>query len=164
MNAVDCATAISAIEKAVAVVPERTQFPRGPCGSGAPPNARHAVRLTIRARISVRDRPKTRGSDGRGHAPTLRSGKVLVKAFAMARSVRRHPGLRSTAKGGLPQVRVLWVGRSGALGKEALSELSQDPRFGVNGNSNRPASRVPSEASRMIRPSCAGYATTADAT
>jgi hypothetical protein len=33
------------------------------------------VRLAIRARISGRDRPKISGSDGRGHAPTLRSGK-----------------------------------------------------------------------------------------
>ncbi|MHB0791287.1 hypothetical protein [Bradyrhizobium sp. 5.13L] len=65
----------SAVEEAVAAVPERVQFPRGPPGSGAPQNARHAVRLAIRARISGRDRRKISGSDGRGHAPTLRSGK-----------------------------------------------------------------------------------------
>lgn len=44
MNAED-----SAIEEAVAVVAERAQFSRGPCGFGAPQNAQHAVRPAIRA-------------------------------------------------------------------------------------------------------------------
>jgi hypothetical protein len=49
MNAEDWATAPSAVEEDVAA--ERVQFPRGPRGSGALQNARHAVPLAIRARI-----------------------------------------------------------------------------------------------------------------
>lgn len=88
MNAENWATALSAVEEAVAAVPERAEFPRGLRGSGAPQNARHAVRLAIRARISGRDRPKISASGGCGHARLFDPARdnVLVEAFAMARS------------------------------------------------------------------------------
>lgn len=87
MNAENWATAFSAVEEAVTAVPERAEFPRGLRGSGAPQNARHAVRLAIRARISGRNRPIC-GSGGCGHARLFDPARdnVLVEAFAMARS------------------------------------------------------------------------------
>lgn len=88
MSAEGWVTAISAIEEAVAEAPERAQSSRGPCGSGAPQNARHAVRLAIRARISGRidqnSAVRTAPAMRRLFDPTR--DNVIVEAFAMVRS------------------------------------------------------------------------------
>lgn len=106
MNAEDWATALSGIENAVAV-PERAQFPRGPYGSGAPQNARHAVRVAIRARhsgcIDEKSAVRTAAAMRRLFNPTRND--VLVEAFAMARSCQDTSWPLILRKKPTPQVR-----------------------------------------------------------
>lgn len=74
--------------EAVPEAPERAQSSRELCGSGAPQNARHAVPLAIRARISGRidhnSAVRTAAAMRRLVDPTR--DNVLVETFAMVRS------------------------------------------------------------------------------